>query len=192
MSGRRLIPAMLGAVRRHPLVTGGLLLGAAVAAGRLLDSRLDPAAWDPPDPPPETGPLAPDGELAGLDSVVSCDGPEDVAFDDEDHLYTGAADGTVYRTVAPVDRDTVDAGLEPYADTGGRPLALAFDEDDEDLYVCVQGVGLVSVAPDGGVTRLCEVAGGRAVGFADDLYVTADGPPAGHLAEPRDAAVRRD
>lgn len=166
---------MLGAVRRHPLASGGLLLGTALALGSLAESRLDPAEWHPPDPPPETGPLAPNQELAGLDQVVTCDGPEDVVFDDDGHLYTGAGDGTVYRTVGPVGDETTEAGLEPYADTGGRPLALAFDADGDDLYVCVEDVGLVSLAPDGGVTVLAEAAGGQPIGFADDLHVAADG-----------------
>lgn len=165
---------VLGFVRRHPVATGGLLLGAVVGAGTLADSRIDPVEWDTPDPPELTGALEPDHELAGCDTVVRVDGPEDVAFDDEGRIYTGTDDGHVYRTVDPVDAGTTDAPVESVARTVGRPLALEFDGDD--LLVCAIGTGLLSVDPDDGdVTTLVSRAGGRDVVFADDLHVADDG-----------------
>ena len=120
-----------------------------------------------------TGALAPNDALRDAETVVTCEGPEDVAFDAEGRLYTGAEDGSVLRTTEPVEEDTTNAGLERFADTGGRPLGMEFDGDD--LLVCAEDAGLVSVAPDGDVTALSTRAGGREIAFADDLHVADDG-----------------
>lgn len=154
---------------RRSLALGGLLLGAGVAAAATKQSRLDPVSWRPGPIPELSGPLAENRELTDAAVVCTTDGPEDVAFDSGNRLYTGAEHGTVYRTVDPVDDETTNATLEPVADTGGRPLALEFAGDD--LLVCVAAVGLVSVAPDGDVTELATEAGGRDIVFADDLHV---------------------
>jgi sugar lactone lactonase YvrE len=163
---------MLGFVRRHPLATGGLVVGAAVAAIASADSSLDPVAWDPPKRPTMTGALAPNDSLTGAGTVVEVEGPEDAAFDEEGRLYTGGADGTVYRTVEPVGPDDTGLAVEPFAEPGGRPLGLAFDGDD--LLVCAESAGLVSISPDGSVKTLAERAGGRPIAYADDLHVTDD------------------
>lgn len=164
---------VLGRIRRHPLASAGLLVGVAAAVAARTEPRIEPEGWHPDDPPAWEGPLERNRELAGVDTVVSCDGPEDVAFDDEGRLYTGVEDGSVLRTVEPVDGETTDADLEHFADTGGRPLGMEFD--GEDLLVCAEDAGLVSVDPDGDVTALSTRAGGRDIAFADDLHVADDG-----------------
>ena len=116
---------MLGSIRRHPLATGALALGALAAAGTLTESRLDPVEWHPPDPPAMTGALEPDHALADAARVLTADGPEDTTFDAEGRLYTGADDGVVYRTVEPIEGRT-DCRVEPFARVGGRPLGLVF------------------------------------------------------------------
>jgi sugar lactone lactonase YvrE len=160
---------VLGSIRRHPLAAAALLAGAGVVAGTVIDSRLDPESWHPPDPPEMTGALEPTGELADVDTVVTCDGPEDVAFDDAGRLYTGVEDGTVLRAVDPVDETTTNARLETFARTDGRPLGVEFH--GEDLLVCAEDAGLLSVSPDGEVTALSTSAGDREIAFADDLHV---------------------
>lgn len=162
---------VLGLVRRHPIAVGAVLAG--VVAGTVADSRIDPVGWNPEDPPEMSGALEPNRELAGLDTVVSCEGPEDVAFDDEGRLYTGAEDGRVRRTVDSVADGATDLELETFADTGGRPLGMEFE--GEDLLVCAEAAGLVSVSPEGGVTPLSTSADGRSIAFADDLHVVDDG-----------------
>ena len=164
---------VLGPVRRHPVLAAGVVLGSVVALGRSTESRLDPAGWTPAAPPAMAGVLSANDGLAALDTVVSVDGPEDVAFDEEDRLYTGAADGRVYRTADPVDESTTDATVEVFARTDGRPLGLAFD--GEDLLVAAKDAGLLSVAPHGEVTTLASSAGGREIAFADDICVADDG-----------------
>lgn len=162
-----------GYLRRHPLAAGGLLLGAAAGAWLATDASIDPVAWNPEEPPERTGPLAENRLLVGSAPVVRCDGPEDVAFDDDGRLYTGAADGRVYRTVDPVGEDTRDADVEVFARTDGRVLGLEFD--GEDLLAAATDAGLLSIAPDGSVTTLVDWVGGRPIAFADDLHVADDG-----------------
>lgn len=157
--------------RRHPFLTGLALAG--VAAGSLTESRIDPVAWHPPDPPEMTGPLAENRELVGADRVVTVEGPEDVAFDDEGRLYTGAENGIVYRTKESVDADATDAKVEAFASLEGRPLAMTFD--GEDLLVCAIGTGLHRITPEGESETLTDRAGNRSIVFADDLYVHDDG-----------------
>lgn len=162
-------------VRSTPavLVVGWLLVLTVVGIAAVFASRLDPVAWNPEDPPAMEGPLARNDELTECDRVVSVDGPEDVAFDAEGRLYTGAEDGCVYRTVEPVEAETTDARVEVFARTDGRPLAVEFDGDD--LLVAAIGSGLLSVGPDGSVTTLVDRAGGQDVGFANDVHVAQDG-----------------
>jgi sugar lactone lactonase YvrE len=160
---------VLKRLREHPLVATGLVAAGLAGAAASVESRIDPREWQPPEPPAMTGALEPNRELAGLETVVSCAGPEDVAFDEAGRLYTGTEDGAVVRTTDPVTPDTLDADTETFARTGGRPLGMAFDGDD--LLVCAEDAGLVSVGPDGRVTRLSTTAGGREIAFADDLHV---------------------
>jgi sugar lactone lactonase YvrE len=163
----------LGTAKRHPVATGLALLGGIATAGWVAESRLDPAEWYPPEPPAMEGLLASGDELVGADTVLTCEGPEDVAFDAADRLYTGTEDGRIIRTVDPVSPDTTDADTETFALTRGRPLGMAFD--GEDLLVCAEDAGLISVDPDGEVTTLSDSAGGREIAFADDLYIADDG-----------------
>jgi sugar lactone lactonase YvrE len=164
---------VLRGIRRYALVVGAALVAVVAAVAARTEPRIEPEGWEPRDPPELTGPLAPNDELRDVETVVTCDGPEDVAFDDEGRLYTGVEDGSVLRTTEPVDEATTNAALEPFADTGGRPLGMQFDGDD--LLVCAEDAGLVSVAPDGEVTELATRVGGREIAFADDLHVADDG-----------------
>lgn len=159
--------------RKHPVAATVLVGGAVAGAVRFVDSRIDPTEWHPPEPPALSGALEPNRELAGAETVVRCEGPEDVAFDAEGHLYTGTEDDEIVRTVESVDDDTTNAELERFATVDGRPLGMAFD--GEDLLVCAEDAGLQSVSPDGEVTTLSAVADGRAIAFADDLHVADDG-----------------
>lgn len=167
---------MLGFIRRHPLLTGGILLGSVAVAGRFADSRLDPVEWHPPDPPPMSGALEPAHALADTERIVTADGPEDTAFDAEGRLYTGADDGVVYRTVEPVD-GRANCPVEPFARVGGRPLGLVFEdgidegEEGSALLVAAEDAGLVRVTPDGETETLTDSAAGQHTEFADDLYV---------------------
>lgn len=164
-----MLPAFIGG---YGIVLVAAVVVIALGAGVVRESPIDPVGWNPPDPPEKAGSLAENRELVGIDTVVTCEGPEDVAFDGEERLYT-SDDSTIVRTADPVDRTTTNAPLEPFAETDGRPLGMEFDGDD--LIVAAEDAGLLSVSPNGEVTTLTDAADGRGTAFADDLYVADDG-----------------
>jgi len=122
---------VLNLLRRHPIAASVCLSAGLVDVVRRVDSRIDPIEWPPPDPPETTGALAPSRELAGADTVVSWEGPEDVAFDAGGRLYTGIDQNHVVRTVEPVEADTTYADLERVAaDDGTHWLAIPTPRDE--------------------------------------------------------------
>lgn len=78
------------------------------------------------------------------------EGPEDVVLDREGRLYTGDRRGWVWR-FSGKDFET----SEIFAKTGGLPLGMQFDRDGN-LVVCVAGMGLYSIDPDGVVHKLTD------------------------------------
>ncbi len=166
----------------------GVVIVAAVAAAYLLlwPTPLDPYAWTPP-PNPGTGadsPFRPTQSMEHVGSLAEAIiesrfeaagrpenfGPEDVAVSPRDgHVYTGLGDGAILR----INPDGGD--VEVFADTGGRPLGMAFDASGETLYVADGHRGLVAVDRSGKVAYLVESVGGEPVTFADNLDVAPDG-----------------
>ncbi len=149
-----------------------LLLTAVVGiAGYLLlwPVPIDPIAWDPPAPPELTGVYAQNNELAKtVRLAVNAPKPEDVAFDKEDRIYTGADDGYIYRLQPDGTRPEV------FTRTYGRPLGLAFDPNGN-LIVADAAKGLLSVAPDGNITVLSNQADGVPFRCTNDLDIATDG-----------------
>lgn len=105
------------------------------------------------------------------------DGPEDVILDREGRLYCGDRRGWIWRFSGP------DFGEhEVFSRVGGLPLGLAFDAE-ENLLVCVGGMGLYSIAPDGTATALAtrtkrswrRIQDDSALRLTDDLDVAPDG-----------------
>ncbi len=173
------------------MVLGGVLLMAAGLDVRWLKNRhkvltkvyVSPTVNDlPPCPPTAAGSGSPyevndklkDVELIGLGQVEA---PEDVIFDRADNLYCGTRHGDVMRFLAP-DYKT----LELFAHIGGQPLGLAMDRG-ENLYVCVGGMGLYRVSPDGVVSKATDetkrsafsVTDDSRLRLADDLDIAPDG-----------------
>ncbi|MFY9478111.1 MAG: SMP-30/gluconolactonase/LRE family protein [Aquabacterium sp.] len=113
-------------------------------------------------------------ELIGLGQV---EGPEDVIFDRDGHLYTGTRHGDIMRFLGP--DHTV---MERFAHVGGHPLGLAFDREGN-LLVCIAGMGLYSVSPQREVRKLTDETNRTAwsviddsrLKLADDLDVAPDG-----------------
>jgi ribose transport system permease protein len=115
-----------------------------------------------------------DAEAIGLGKL---DGPEDVIFDRVGNLYCGTREGFIWRFSGP-DLQT----QEIFARTGGRPLGMAFDRDDN-LIICVAGMGVYGVRPDGGVYKVTDETNrtfGKVIDdsrlvLADDLDIAPDG-----------------
>ena len=50
--------------------------------------------------------------------------------------------------------------MEVFAHIGGQPLGMAFDRDDN-LYVCIGGMGLYRIKPDGTVEKATDLPSGE-------------------------------
>ena len=113
-------------------------------------------------------------EAIGLGQI---EGPEDVILDRSDHLYTVNRNGSIIRFLAP------DYSVrEEFARIGGRPLGLAFDRDDN-LIVCVAGMGVYGVRPNRDVFKVTDrtdrtrtrLKDDSRLYLADDLDIAPDG-----------------
>ncbi|MBR0994220.1 SMP-30/gluconolactonase/LRE family protein [Bradyrhizobium japonicum] len=136
----------------------------------------------PPPPPTEIGSGGPfeqndklrDVTLIGLGRIEA---PEDVILDRNDVLYAGSRHGDIIRFFPP-DYER----MEVFAHIGGQPLGMAFDKQDN-LYVCIGGMGLYRITPDGTVEKatdetnrsLYSVNDDSRLRLADDLDITDDG-----------------
>jgi ribose transport system permease protein len=136
----------------------------------------------PPPPPTEIGGGGPfeqndklrDVSLIGLERIEA---PEDVILDRNDVLYAGSRHGDIIRFFPP-DYER----MEVFAHIGGQPLGMAFDRQDN-LYVCIGGMGLYRVNPDGAVEKATDetnrsvysVNDDSRLRLADDLDITDDG-----------------
>jgi ribose transport system permease protein len=136
----------------------------------------------PPPPPTESGGGGPfeqndrlrDVTLIGLGRIEA---PEDVILDRHDNLYAGSRHGDIMKFYAP-DYER----MEVFAHIGGQPLGMAFDRQDN-LYVCIGGMGLYRIAPDGTAQKatdetnrsLRSVNDDSRLRLADDLDITDDG-----------------
>jgi ribose transport system permease protein len=115
-----------------------------------------------------------DAEAIGLGKL---DGPEDVIFDRSGNLYCGTREGFIWRFSG----DNLET-QEIFARTGGRPLGMAFDRDDN-LVICIAGMGVYGVRPDRSVYKLTDetnrtfgkVIDDSRLALADDLDIAPDG-----------------
>jgi ribose transport system permease protein len=133
-------------------------------------------------PPTEVGKGGPfeqndklrDVSLIGLGRIEA---PEDVILDRNDVLYAGSRHGDIIRFFPP-DYERMDV----FAHIGGQPLGMAFDRADN-LYVCIGGMGLYRIKPDGTVEKVTDetnrsmysVNDDSRLRLADDLDITDDG-----------------
>ncbi len=115
-----------------------------------------------------------DVTLIGLGRIEA---PEDVILDRDDNLYAGSRHGDVIRFFAP-DYER----MEVFAHIGGQTLGMAFDRDNN-LNVCVGGMGLYRVTPNQQVERVTDetnrswssINDDSRLRLADDLDIADDG-----------------
>ena len=136
-----------------------------------------------PSPPPTEigggGPFEQNDKLreVSLIGLGRIEAPEDVILDRNDVLYAGSRHGDIIRFFPP-DYER----MEVFAHIGGQPLGMAFDRHDN-LYVCIGGMGLYRIAPDGSVEKATDetnrsvysVNDDSRLRLADDLDITDDG-----------------
>ncbi|MCK5134215.1 MAG: SMP-30/gluconolactonase/LRE family protein [Bacteroidales bacterium] len=135
----------------------------------LKPAPIDPAAYIPPDAQELTGVLTPNNLLqeAELLALGKINGPEEVAVDSQGRVFGGTQDGKIIRLLP-------DGRLETFAATGGRPLGMKFDEN-ENLIVCDSYKGLLSINPQGEIKILATSADGVPFKFTDALDISSDG-----------------
>ncbi|MBX3643236.1 MAG: SMP-30/gluconolactonase/LRE family protein [Rubrivivax sp.] len=112
-----------------------------------------------------------------LIGVGRVEAPEDVILDRHDNLYAGSRHGDIVRFFPPDYQR-----MEIYAHIGGQPLGLAFDRDDN-LNVCIGGMGLYRVTPQREVQRVSDetnrswhsINDDSRLRLADDLDIADDG-----------------
>src|SRR5579864_8067065 len=177
-----------GGVNR--MVLAGVLLVAATIDIRWLKNRtriiskvyVSPtyhALAPPASTAPGTGKFAQNDRLrdVSLIGLGRIEAPEDVILDRHDNLYAGSRHGDIMRFLAP-DYEQ----MEVFAHIGGQPLGMAFDRNDN-LYVCIGGMGLYRITPDRKVEKatdetnrsLRSVNDDSRLRLADDLDITDDG-----------------
>ncbi len=113
-------------------------------------------------------------ETIGLGRIEA---PEDVILDRENNLYAGSRHGDVMRFFAPDYQR-----MEVFAHIGGQPLGMAFDRQDN-LVVCVGGMGLYRITPEREVQRVTDetnrswssINDDSRLRLADDLDIADDG-----------------
>ena len=133
----------------------------------------------PPSPSFDEAPWIPNDKLThsvaiGLNEV---EGPEDVILDREGRLYTAVRQGWILRFTGENFEHR-----EVFARIGGRPLGMAFDAEGN-LIVCVGGMGVYGVRPDGVVYKLTDetnrswnkINDDSRLRLADDLDIAPDG-----------------
>ncbi len=132
-----------------------------------------PQSWDAPTSEGYVGDFAPNEHLANLGRLEIGDihGPEDVAarqIGGRLMLFVSSQDGLI-RQVDP------EAGTyETFADTGGIPLGLEFDAQDN-LIVADAYKGLLSISPSGAVSVLTDTVADTPILYADDVDIGPGG-----------------
>jgi sugar lactone lactonase YvrE len=139
-----------------------------VAAYLLLaPTPVQPVAWSPkPQPSMSDGVYAVNDKLKALERIAQIDavGPEAIAVDSAGRIYTGYLDGRVARF------EPDGSGYTLLAETGGRPLGLAFVPGGG-LVVADARKGLLLVQEGSPPQLLTDSAEGVRFGFADDVDV---------------------
>jgi len=144
----------------------GAVLAVFVVYLLLWPVPIEPTSWTTKESPPLAGDFAPNRVLQGMElfTTPNAHGPEDVAIDAEGKVYVGVHEGQILRYSPD------GASVEVFAETGGRPLGLDFDNDGN-LIVADAFKGLLSIDRDGKTTVLCTETGYHPLGFTNDVDV---------------------
>lgn len=129
-----------------------------------------PVAWTAPKAPAAEGLLAPNRKLANVELLARevALGPEGTAIRADGHVFTGTRDGRI------LEIDPATGAVRTAAETGGRPIGMAFDAFGR-LFVCDAKKGLLALGAGGDLTTLATEQGGLPFRFTNDVDVAPDG-----------------
>jgi len=144
-----------------------------------VNPALVPLAAAPSIAPGGASPFAQNERLLGAEAIGldQIEGPEDVILDCQDRVYGSTRDGNIIRFSGERFQHR-----EVFAHIGGRPYGMQFDRD-ENLIVCVGGMGVYGVKPSGEVFKVTDETNrtwyklndDSRVRMADDLDIAPDG-----------------
>lgn len=146
------------------------LLLLAIIGVWILPSPIDSIAISPSQSIPLEGPWQPNDTLQSVQITALPNGQrggEDVAKDQLGCIYTGTDDGAIVRKCP-------HASWEQLVNTGGRPLGLAWDKQ-QNLIIADAEKGLLRMTPAFDLEVLADQFQGRQLGVVDDVDVGADG-----------------
>jgi sugar lactone lactonase YvrE len=130
---------------------------------------VDPVTWHAPANPGYSGDFSKNQQLSQINRIeLKGDiGPEDLAL---------GKDGNVYFALLSGDIKFLDAEgqIQPWVNTGGRPLGIEFDHYGN-LLVADAFKGLLNISPAGDITTLVDSVEGIAINYADDVDVAKNG-----------------
>jgi sugar lactone lactonase YvrE len=131
---------------------------------------IDAVRWQPSPAPAYAGPFAINSALTAAHRIDLHGeiGPEHVLVGPDGSVYVGVASGRILR-LSP------DGAVQQVvAETGGRPLGLAFDRTGN-LIVADARRGLLSMTPDGRQTVLVPAGDGAPLSFPNAVIVADNG-----------------
>ncbi|AMJ87064.1 SMP-30/gluconolactonase/LRE family protein [Alteromonas stellipolaris] len=131
---------------------------------------VEPVAWDAPEDSGYSGVHLTNDSLSLFDSLSLGNefGPEDFALRSDGSIATATHSGAILLLAPNATHFT------PWVNTGGRPLGLEFDANNN-LIVADAFLGLLSVSPSGDITLLTDSVDGTAIVYADDVDVAKNG-----------------
>lgn len=145
-----------------------VVLGAAYLA--FWPVPIEPAAWQAPRDRGFSGFFEQNYRLATMKRlpIDGRTGPADAATGPRGDLYASTGQGQIMRL------DARTATFSVFAETGGRPLGLAFGPDGA-LFVADAYRGLLAIDREGQVSALTETDRGKPIASAYDVAVARDG-----------------
>jgi len=131
---------------------------------------LEMTSWTPPKAPELKGEYEANDLLSNLQVIHKgdCLKCEDIAIDSAGNIYGGEVNGNI-----KVFKNGTAKG-EVLVNTGGRPLGLHFDAN-ENLIIADADKGLLSMTKSGELTTLADSYGDYTFRFADDLEIDSNG-----------------
>lgn len=131
--------------------------------------NIDPTAWKAPKNSGYTNKFSANNLLSQIQRIeLNGDiGPEDLAINKNGNVYFSLLNGDIKFINASEE-------IHFFANTGGRPLGIEFDQQNN-LLVADAFKGLLSISPEGVITVLVDSINGETLNYADDVDVASNG-----------------